>query len=88
MKPALVLLLLLLSACGHKGALVRATDDSKLTNAQVRAMKKEEGAATMKALIPPAQAAPKRVDDGAVPSGVRQDDPFNLPPADTVEKPR
>jgi predicted small lipoprotein YifL len=80
MKRAVLLAALLLAGCGHKGALVRVTDDRAMPGETLRALKKAEGQASTRALIPPAQAAPVRVDDVSAKLDERKPDPFATAP--------
>lgn len=71
---------LALGACGHRGPVVRVGDDAKLTTAELRTLRKAQGAASEAALVLPAQAQPRRVDDVESRAKPRAEDPFDLPP--------
>jgi predicted small lipoprotein YifL len=75
-KAALLLLALLLAACGKQGALEPRAGNAapQRGETQVRASTPQE----MLKLDP--QAVPQRVDDQQGPLPERGNDPFNLPP--------
>lgn len=81
------LALIALSACGHRGPLVRLESYDQVSGERLRELKRTEGAAAAAALVPPPEAAPRRkdnVDDGILPRG---QDPFDLPPEGTTPAP-
>jgi predicted small lipoprotein YifL len=87
MRAAPLLILLALAACGQRGALVRLESYDQVSPERLRELKRTEGAAATRALIPPPEAAPLRkdnVDDGILPRG---DDPFDLPPSGSGKLP-
>jgi hypothetical protein len=75
MRPAILLALLLVAACGRKSDLQPA--DGTLPPAPYGAT----AAPTVEAMLdPPPQAAPERVDDPVKRSEERREDRFELPP--------
>lgn len=75
MRSSILIILVLLAACGRKGELQPA--DGKLPPAPYGA----SAPPTVDAMLaPPPQAAPERVDDPIKRSEERREDRFELPP--------
>jgi predicted small lipoprotein YifL len=81
MKALLPLALLLMAACGHKGALTRVPADDSLTAEQRREQRAREEEQTAAGLRLPPEARPVRQDDVlATTEDQRRNDAFALPP--------
>jgi predicted small lipoprotein YifL len=84
LKPAILLVALLLAGCGYKGPVTRLEPpDPALSRDEQRAARTDEQRRVAAGLTLPAQARPVRVDDLTVQLDVRRDDPFSLPPEGT-----
>lgn len=80
MKPALLLIALVLAGCGHKGALTRVPADSDWTVEERRAQRERDEADTAAGLKLPPEARPVRQDDVLTVTRERRTDGFDLPP--------
>lgn len=80
MRAALLMLALLLAACGHKGALTRIPPDETLTEAERRAIREKDERETAAGLRLPAEAVPIRQDDVLARTRQTARDEFELAP--------
>jgi predicted small lipoprotein YifL len=81
MKALAPALLILLAACGHKGALTRVPADDSLTAEERREQRAREEEQTRAGLKLPPEARPIRQDDVlATTEDQRRNDAFSLPP--------
>lgn len=89
--PRLIALLLasaMLASCGYKAVSTRLPpSDPTRSKAELQAARAAERAQVEAGLVIPADARPQRVDDLTVQLGIREDDPFALPPAGTKGEP-
>lgn len=80
MKAAVLVALLLLAACGHKGALTRIPPDESLSEAERRAIREKDERETAAGLRLPPEAVPTRQDDVLARTRQTAKDDFELAP--------
>jgi predicted small lipoprotein YifL len=80
MRIAVLASLLLLAACGHKGALTRIPPDENLTEAERRAIREKDERETAAGLRLPPEAIPVRQDDVLAKTRSTAKDQFELAP--------